>query len=174
VNDTAKPAAFLDRDGVLNEDIGFAHRPDQIIWVDGAADAVRHLNEAGYWVFIVTNQAGIARGLYGPEHVETLHAWMNQELGHGGARIDDFRYSPFHPSFDDGRFTHLAHWRKPAPGMLLDLMDRWPVRREGSFLIGDRETDIQAAEAAGVPGFLFPGGDIHGKVREVLSQVGDQ
>ena len=101
---TSRPAAFLDRDGVLNEDIGYAYRPDQIIWVEGAMAAVRWLNGRGFWVFVVTNQAGIARGLYDAPAVENLHRWMAGEMAAAGARIDDFRYAAFHPDFDDGRF----------------------------------------------------------------------
>lgn len=163
-----RPAAFLDRDGVLNIDIGYAHRPDQIVWVDGAAPAVRRLNRAGYLVLVVTNQAGIARGLYGEDDVERLHRWMAARLAESGARIDDWRYSPFHPDHQAERFAERAHWRKPEPGMLLDLMAHWPVRRSGSFLIGDRETDLQAAHAAGIPGHHFPGGDLDAFVTRLL------
>lgn len=163
-----KPAAFLDRDGVLNADIGYAHRPDQIDWVPGATAAVARLNEAGFHVFVVTNQAGIARGLYSAEQVETLHRWMAGRLAAAGARIDDFRYSPYHPEHDVERWSHLAHWRKPAPGMLFDLMEHWPVERTGSFMIGDRESDAAAARAAGIPGYLFSGGDLDSYIVTIL------
>lgn len=162
----ARPAAFLDRDGVLNHDVGYAHRPEQIMWVDGAFAAVRRLNDAGYRVFVVTNQAGIARGLYTETHVETLHAWMANRFLEASARIDDWRYSPYHPDYE--HWTHLRHWRKPEPGMLLDLMDHWPVERQGSFLIGDRHTDIEAANAAGLPGHLFDGGNLDRLVAGLL------
>lgn len=167
-----RPAAFLDRDGVLNQDIGYAHRPDQIIWIPGAIDAVRLLNEHGFQVFVVTNQAGIARGLYTEDHVERLHEWMSGELDRRGARIDDFRVSPFHPEFDDGRFSHLADWRKPAPGMLVDLMRVWPVQIEKSFMVGDRESDVQAAEAAEIRGYLFAGGNLLDLIQEILRDIG--
>jgi D-glycero-D-manno-heptose 1,7-bisphosphate phosphatase len=165
---TGRPAAFLDRDGVLNQDTGYAHRPDQIIWIPGAMEAVRLLNQSGFQVFVVTNQAGIARGYYTEDHVDRLHEWMNAELNQHGARIDDFRFSPFHPEFDDGRFSHLAHWRKPEPGMLVDLMRVWPVETKRSFMIGDQETDVGAAKAAGVRGYLFTGGSLFARVREIL------
>ncbi len=163
-----RPAAFLDRDGVLNEDIGYAHRPDQIRWVPGAMDAVKLLNQKGYHVFIVTNQAGISRGLYTERHVDTLHTWMNDELKKHGAKINDFRFSPFHPDFDDGRFSHLSHWRKPAPGMLTDLMRVWPVQTDMSFMIGDRGSDVQAAQAAGIQGFLFESGSLLDRITNIL------
>jgi D-glycero-D-manno-heptose 1,7-bisphosphate phosphatase len=163
-----RPAAFLDRDGILNEDIGYAHRPDQIIWITGAMEAVKLLNESGFHVFVVTNQAGIARGHYTEDHVNQLHEWMNGELRRHGAWIDDFRFSPFHPEFDDGRFRHLAHWRKPEPGMLVDLIHTWPTQTELSFMIGDRESDVQAARAAGVRGYLFPGGNLFERIQEII------
>src|SRR3546814_3421917 len=84
-----RPAAFLDRDGVLNHDVGYAHRPEQIVWVQGAATAIRRLNNAGFLVFVVTNQSGIARGLYGSDDVEQLHRWMASQLAGIGARIED-------------------------------------------------------------------------------------
>jgi D-glycero-D-manno-heptose 1,7-bisphosphate phosphatase len=163
------PAVFLDRDGVLNEDTGYAYHPDQIRWVAGAMDAVKFLNDRGYRVFVVTNQAGIARGYFQETDVRDLHVWMNRELGKHGAWIDDFRYCPYHPDFDDGRFRHLARWRKPEPGMLLDLMRHWPIERAGSFLIGDRDTDVEAAQAAGIKGYHFVGGDLLARVREILA-----
>lgn len=171
--EVGRPAAFLDRDGVLNEDTGYAFRPDQIRWISGAKDAVKSLNNNGYLVFVVTNQAGIARGYYQESDVQALHLWMNRELASHGGWIDDFRYSPYHPEFDDGRFRDRADWRKPSPGMLLDLMLHWPVDRAGSFLIGDRGSDIEAARAAGIKGYLFDGDDLSVQVSEILSDRRD-
>lgn len=166
-----RPAAFLDRDGVLNLDVGYAHRPEQIVWVEGAMAAIRRLNRAGYLVFVVTNQAGIARGLYAETDVVQLHGWMAQRLGESGARVDDWRFCPYHPEHQADRFASYASWRKPAPGMLFDLMRHWPVRREASFMIGDRRTDIEAAEAAGVAGHLFDGGDLDVLVARLIAGV---
>ncbi|EDP61637.1 HAD-superfamily hydrolase subfamily IIIA [alpha proteobacterium BAL199] len=168
---TLRPAAFLDRDGILNEDIGYAHRANQITWIPGAIAAVRRLNRSGYRVFVVTNQAGIARGLYGADDVENLHRWMADRLAEHSARIDDWRYSPFHPEHQPERFAAYAHWRKPAPGMLLDLMEHWPTRRVGSFMIGDRDSDVEAAKAAGIAGHLYTGGDLDAVVAFLLEQT---
>lgn len=153
-----RPAAFLDRDGVLIEDIGFPHLPAQVRWMPGAARAVAALNAAGHWVFVVTNQSGVARGLYPESDVPALHAWMNARLGEQGARIDAFAYCPHHPEAAVAAFRTVCACRKPAPGMILRLMAEWPIRRAGSFLVGDRATDLAAAAAAGLPGHLFPGG----------------
>jgi len=120
-------------------------------------------------VFVVTNQAGIARGLYGSADVERLHRWMAERLGEQGAVIDDWRYCPYHPDHQADRYAAYSRWRKPAPGMLLDLMRHWQVRPTGSFLVGDRDTDIQAALAAGVAGHRYPGGDLDAFVARLIA-----
>ncbi len=155
-----RPALFFDRDGVLNVDTGYPHRPDQIEWVPGAAEAVRRANEAGFYVFVVTNQAGVARGFYSEDDVRALHGWMNDELQKAGAHIDRFAFCPTHPDGVVAPYVRRDPRRKPNPGMLLELMDDFPVDKARSFLIGDRDSDLQAAAGAGVQGHLFEGGDL--------------
>jgi D,D-heptose 1,7-bisphosphate phosphatase len=159
-----KPAAFLDRDGVLNEDDGYVGSKDRFRWIPGAVEAVRHLNRAGYYVFVVTNQAGVARGLYSESDVQKLHAWMQGVLRAEGGHIDDFRYCPFHPEATVEGYRRNSNWRKPAPGMISDLFASWPIDSVRSFLIGNKVSDLMAAESAGIAGYHYQ----HGKLIDFL------
>ncbi len=155
-----RPALFLDRDGVLNVDRGYVSRIEDFEWIDGAAAAIAAFNTRGWWVFVVTNQTGIAHGLYTEDDMETLHAWMNAQLADQGARIDRIYHCPFHAEGSVERYRRDSYDRKPRPGMLIQAMTDFPVIREQSIMIGDKDADIEAARAAGVHGVLFSGGNL--------------
>jgi len=164
-------AVIFDRDGVLNVDIGYAYRPDQIAWVEDAAKAVRAVNAAGLLAFVATNQSGVARGLYSEADVRGLHAWMNAELARDGARIDDFAYCPHHPEGVVDAYRRVCACRKPGPEMILDLMRRWGADPARSVMIGDKSSDLDAATAAGVAGLPFKGGSLLRAVRPALARL---
>ena len=163
-----RPAAFLDRDGVINVDRGYVHKPEDVEWIAGAKEGIRWLNGAGFHVVVVTNQAGIAHGFYDEACVETLHAWMRDQLTAAGATIDAFYYCPYHPEGRVQKFRRAHIDRKPGPGMILRAFADLNIARDGSFLIGDRDSDIEAARAAGIPGYLFAGGNLADFLRVCL------
>lgn len=156
-----RPALFLDRDGVLNEDRGYVHRWEDFCWIPGAREAVAAFNARNWWVFVVTNQSGVGRGYYPEADVLALHARMEADLAAAGARIDAFYHCPFHPEALEDRYRHPdPPDRKPNPGMLLRAMADWPVDAALSVMVGDKAIDLEAGRRAGVRSLLFPGGDL--------------
>jgi D,D-heptose 1,7-bisphosphate phosphatase len=153
-------AVFFDRDGTLNTDPGYIHQPDQLLFLPGAIRAVKRVNDMGFYAFLVTNQAGVAKGHFKESDVISFNTKLQRLLRASGAHLDDVRYCPDHPEGLIERYRRDSDWRKPAPGMLLDLMHAWPIIREASVMVGDKESDVLAAEAAGVRGLLFGGGDL--------------
>lgn len=150
-----RPAAFFDRDGVLNVDHGYAHRPEQLEWIAGAPEAVRLLNAAGYSVFVITNQSGVARGYYDESAVRLFHTHMQDSLSSHGAHIDAFYYCPHHPEGTVKALAIRCRCRKPGPGMLEQAASEWPIDLARSFLIGDKDNDIAAAAAFHIRGIRF-------------------
>jgi D-glycero-D-manno-heptose 1,7-bisphosphate phosphatase len=168
-----RPALFLDRDGVINVDHGYISRVEDFEWIEGAIDVVKRFNDKGWWVFVVTNQSGIARGYYTEEQMQTLHDWLNAELAKSGARIDRIYHCPFHEDGTIPRYTKDSYDRKPKPGRLIRAMTDFLVIKERSFLIGDKQADLEAAQAAGVRGFLFTGGNLSQFADWVLADMGE-
>ncbi len=142
-------AVFLDRDGTINEEIGYLHEVEQLRFIDGAPAAIAQLNAAGIKVIVVTNQAGVARGYYAETSVLALHRAMEEQLKRHSARIDAFYYCPHHPENGVGEYRIDCHCRKPKPGMLEQAARDLGIELGGSFVVGDRISDLEAGRAAG-------------------------
>jgi D,D-heptose 1,7-bisphosphate phosphatase len=164
-----RPALFLDRDGTLNHDYGYVGSRARWAWIEGAFDSIQQATHAGWHVFLVTNQSGIARGHYDEATLAGLHRWMTDEVRRVGGTIDDIRYCPFHPDGTMPCYRHDSLWRKPAPGMILDLISRWKLDPARCLLVGDQSSDMQAAQAAGIEGYLFQGGDLSRLIAPLLN-----
>lgn len=169
-------AAFLDRDGVINLDFGHVGNPEEIIYVKGAFKAVRMLNNLNFYVFIVSNQAGIGKGKYTYEDYLECIEKIKKDFADEGAVFNDIRYCPYHEEAIQEKYRVKDHpFRKPNPGMLLDLEKTWNIDMKNSFLIGDKQSDLLAARAAGINGYLFDENDcletFVKKVPEVSLQV---
>jgi D,D-heptose 1,7-bisphosphate phosphatase len=163
-----RKALFLDRDGVLNLDHGYVGSRERFEWVEGAREAIRYASQAGWHVFVVTNQSGVARGMFTEHAVRDLLDWMVDEARASGGTIDDVRYCPFHPEAAVSAYRQAHPWRKPLPGMVLDLMRTWEVDPQLAVMVGDQASDMAAAVGAGIAGHLFPGGNLFGFLRPIL------
>jgi D-glycero-D-manno-heptose 1,7-bisphosphate phosphatase len=156
-----RPALFLDRDGVLNEDRGYVSRWEDFHWIAGAKAAVAAFNRAGWLVIVVTNQSGVGRGFYSEADMHALHARMVEDLAEIGGHIDAFYYAPQHPEAPLVAYRHPdPPDRKPNPGMIMRALSEWPIDKTASVLVGDKPSDLEAALRAGVRGVLFEGGDL--------------
>ncbi|HEY9217581.1 MAG TPA: HAD family hydrolase [Phenylobacterium sp.] len=165
-----RPALFLDRDGVLNEDLGYVSRWEDFRWVPGAARTIAAANQAGWLVIVVTNQSGIGRGYYTEDDMHALHARMAQDLAAQGARIDAVYHCPQHPQAKLEAYLHPdPPGRKPNPGMLLQAIAEHRVDVGRSLMVGDKESDIEAARRAGVRARLFEGGDLYDFLKDELT-----
>jgi D,D-heptose 1,7-bisphosphate phosphatase len=149
-----RPAVFLDRDGTLIEEVGYLDRLDRLQFYPYSIEAVRLLNRAGFAVVVVTNQAGIARGIVRESFVHDAHGIITDRLAAGGARVDAFYYCPHHPEGTVPELRQACDCRKPAPGMLRRAAAELDLDLPRSFAIGDRVHDATAARAVGARGVL--------------------
>jgi D-glycero-D-manno-heptose 1,7-bisphosphate phosphatase len=140
-------AAFIDRDGTINEEKGYLYRIEDWKWIAGSIKAIKSLNNAGILVIVISNQAGVARGKYTEYKIEKLHAYVDSELSRAGAKIDAYYYCPHHPEFG---VIRQCNCRKPLPGMILRAKKDFDIDLGRSYMIGDKMGDVEAGKAAGV------------------------
>lgn len=152
------PAVFLDRDGTINEEVGYLDRLDKLKLLPQAPEAIRLIKERGFKAIVVTNQSGVARGLYEESFLHEVHRRINDTLKETGAVIDAFYYCPHHPEEGRPPYLQACSCRKPAPGMIFQAARDFNIELETSYMIGDTARDMEAAAAAGVKGILVKTG----------------
>lgn len=142
-------AVFLDRDGTVNAEVHYLSSPDKLQLIPRASSAIRELNDLGVKVFIITNQSGVARGIFPESAVAVVHAALRDMLKKENASVDDFYYCPHLPGVADARYNKECECRKPKPGMLHQARKNYAIDLARSFVIGDRCIDVAAGKAAG-------------------------
>lgn len=155
---SARPGILLDRDGTIIVDYGHVGSVDRVEFIDGAAEAIAAFNKARIPVAVVTNQAGVARGLYGIEDVDRVHGYMAESLAENGAHVDLFLYCPYHPAGIVAAFARTSEERKPRPGMAKAAEAALNLDLAASWVVGDRDEDIGLAEAIGASA-IYVGND---------------
>lgn len=162
------PAVFFDRDGTLNVDTGYLHEIDKLQWMPEAKEAVKYVNDKGYLAIVITNQSGVARGLFDEETVHILHEHMNMELGAIGAHVDAFYYCPHHPEAVLPEYRQECNCRKPKSGLIEMACRDFPIDLKKSLVVGDSRRDIVCGNEAGVRGVLYKEGSLLELLRNEL------
>ena len=147
-------AVFLDRDGTVNEEVGYLKDLDRLRLIPGAAAAIRRLNEAGLKVVLITNQSGVARGYFSETFVHQAHELLKEMLDREGARLDGIYYCPHHPTAGDSSYTMSCDCRKPGTGLIDRAARDLAIDIKSSFMVGDKWSDIELAHRAGTRAIL--------------------
>lgn len=150
-----RKAVIFDRDGTLNHDAGYTHKPEELSWANGAVDLIKYLNDHNYLVFVATNQAGIAKGKFLESDMFQFHENMQEQLRNVGAHIDKFYYCPFHIEGVIDQYKIDSNDRKPNVGMLQSIYQEWNLKKSKMIMIGDRDTDIECAEKFKIQGYKY-------------------
>lgn len=161
-------AVFFDRDGTLNVDIHYLHRPEDFVWIEGAKEAIKYVNDKDYLAILVTNQSGVARGYYPEEDVKNVYDWMNAELAKIGAHLDALFYCPHHPQGNIPLYTKTCSCRKPETGMVDEACRQFQIDRSQSFFVGDSDGDMECAKRANLTGIRYTSGSLLGRLEEFL------
>jgi D-glycero-D-manno-heptose 1,7-bisphosphate phosphatase len=165
------PTVFLDRDGTLIEEVGYLSHLDRIALYPWSIESVKLLNRAGFKVVVVTNQAGVARGLFDEDFIHEAHRFLDQKFGDGGATIDKFYYCPHHPEASVEAYRCECDCRKPKAGMLWKAAQELQLELSHSFVIGDRLSDLRLGPAVGAKSVLVRTGYGETTARELTDDV---
>ncbi len=150
-------AVFLDRDGTIIEDVGYPHERSKIKFLPGVSKAIKLLNENGFKVIVITNQAGVARGYFTEETVREINRYVQESLAKQGAFIDMIYYCPHHIEGIIEEYSKECYCRKPNPGMIEQAVLEFGIDLKNSFVIGDKISDIEAGQRAGCKTILLAG-----------------
>lgn len=151
-------AVFLDRDGTVNEEVGYLSDLSQLRLIPEAGRAIKMLNDAHFLVILVTNQSGIARGYFTEDFVRETHALLKKKLAEEGARIDGIYYCPHHPKAGETRYTRMCECRKPGIGMIEQAAGEMQIDVRRSYVIGDKWSDVELGQRAGAQSILVSTG----------------
>jgi D-glycero-D-manno-heptose 1,7-bisphosphate phosphatase len=154
-------AVFLDRDGTVNEEVGYLRDLKQLRLIPGAAGAIRRLNEAGLAVILVTNQSGVARGYFTEAFVRETHALLERMLREEGAHLDAVYYCPHHPAAGDSHYTADCDCRKPGTGLIDRAARDLSLDVAHSYVVGDKWSDVELGQRAGAATILVQSGFAH-------------
>ena len=160
--------AFLDRDGVINQDKGYISKISDFKIYPGVGKAISLLNKRNYLVIIITNQSGIGRGLIKIKELENLHNYLRKKIKKDRAKIDDIFYCPFHPEFGKGKYKKKSNDRKPGDGMIRKAIKKWKIDTKKSFMIGDKISDKIAAKKAKIKFFYKKEKNLNTQMKIIL------
>jgi D-glycero-D-manno-heptose 1,7-bisphosphate phosphatase len=168
----SRPAVFLDRDGTLNREVNYLSDPAEFAWLPGSRRAIARLNQAGLAAVVITNQSGIARGLFDERTLESIHARMHATLADAGARLDGVYFCPHHPDFGSPPYRAHCGCRKPLPGLLERAARELQLDLTRSWVVGDSGRDLAAGAALNLPGLLVETGQGRAQASQ-LSAAGE-
>ena len=164
-----KPAIFLDRDNTLIHDDGYIFEIDKFSWINGASAALKRFHDANIPVFIVTNQGGIGRGVFNEDQMHQFNDHLIAAASKVGGFITDIGFCPHHPLSSDPALAVPCRCRKPEPGLLFDLAEKWQIDLAASVMIGDRDSDVTAGKRAGMHAYLFTQDNLDDLAKQVMS-----
>lgn len=166
-----KPAVFLDRDGTINEQMGYINHLSRFVIFPGVAEAVKLLNTHEFWAIVITNQGGVARGYYPIELMHEIHALLRRSLKNEGAFIDGIFYCPHHPAGIVPEYSIACDCRKPKTGLIDQALESFDIDMANSYMVGDRYVDVELASRLNLKGILVKTGYGLGEIDYVLPQM---